>query len=94
MPLPGAACGWHLSSRPSIAWNPEAAHLQGTASLSARRVVLLGPAAPFCIQFPSVQVDDLLAGYAAAQHLVKLGHKRIAFLAGPLAAPWSHLVAL
>src|ERR1700744_1781238 len=53
------------------------------------RVVLLGPAAPFCNQFPSVQVDDLLASYAAAQHLVKLGHKRIAFLAGPPAAPWA-----
>lgn len=53
------------------------------------RVVLLGPAAPFCHQFPSVQVDDLIASYIAAQHLVKLGHKRIAFLAGPLAAPWS-----
>jgi LacI family transcriptional regulator len=53
------------------------------------RVVLLGPSAPFCNQFPSVQVDDLLASFAATQHLVKLGHKRIAFLAGPLAAPWS-----
>lgn len=53
------------------------------------RVVLLGPPAPFCSQFPSVQVDDLLASHAAAQHLLALGHKRIAFLAGPLAAPWS-----
>ncbi|HEX4262858.1 MAG TPA: LacI family DNA-binding transcriptional regulator [Verrucomicrobiae bacterium] len=53
------------------------------------RVVLLGPAAPFCNQFPSVQVDDLLASFAATQHLIKLGHKRIAFLAGPPAAPWA-----
>ncbi|HEX4646310.1 MAG TPA: substrate-binding domain-containing protein, partial [Verrucomicrobiae bacterium] len=53
------------------------------------RVVLLGPAAPFCNQFPSVQVDDLLASFAATQHLLKLGHKQIAFLAGPLAAPWA-----
>jgi LacI family transcriptional regulator len=53
------------------------------------RIVLLGPSAPFCGQFPSVQVDDLVASYMATQHLVKLGHKRIAFLAGPLAAPWS-----
>lgn len=53
------------------------------------RVVLLGPSAPFCSQFPSVQVDDLIASYMATQHLVKLGHKRIAFLAGPSAAPWS-----
>jgi LacI family transcriptional regulator len=53
------------------------------------RVILLGPAAPFCNQFASVQVDDLLASFAATQHLIKLGHKRIAFLAGPPAAPWA-----
>jgi DNA-binding LacI/PurR family transcriptional regulator len=52
-------------------------------------VVLLGPPAKFCDQFISVQVDDLLASYAATQHLTKLGHKRIAFFAGPQAAPWS-----
>jgi LacI family transcriptional regulator len=52
-------------------------------------VILLGPAAPFCNQFPSVHVDDLLASYAATQHLLKLGHKRIAFLAGPPVAPWA-----
>jgi LacI family transcriptional regulator len=52
-------------------------------------VVLLGPPAKFCSQFVSVQVDDLLGSYAAAQHLIKLGHKRIAFLSGPQAAPWS-----
>jgi len=53
------------------------------------RVVLLGPSAPFCNQFPSVQVDDILASFAATQHLLKLGHKRVAFLSGPLAAPWA-----
>jgi LacI family transcriptional regulator len=53
------------------------------------RVVLLGPSAPFCNQFPCVQVDDLLASFAATQHLLKLGHKRIAFLSGPTAAPWA-----
>jgi DNA-binding LacI/PurR family transcriptional regulator len=53
------------------------------------RVVLLGPSAPFCNQFPAVQVDDLVASFTATQHLLKLGHKQIAFLAGPLAAPWS-----
>jgi LacI family transcriptional regulator len=52
-------------------------------------VVLLGPAAPFCSQFVSVQVDNLTASYSATQHLLKLGHKRIAFLAGLLAEPWS-----
>jgi LacI family transcriptional regulator len=53
------------------------------------RVVLLGPSASFCNQFPGVQVDDLVASFTATQHLLKLGHKRIAFLAGPPAAPWA-----
>jgi LacI family transcriptional regulator len=53
------------------------------------RVILLGPSAPFCNAFPSVHVDDLPASFAATQHLLKLGHKRIAFLAGPAAAPWA-----
>ena len=51
--------------------------------------VLLGPPASFCSQFPWVQVDDLVASYSATQHLLKLGHKRIAFLAGPQASPIS-----
>jgi LacI family transcriptional regulator len=55
----------------------------------ATPTVLLGPPAKFCSQFLSVQVDDLLASYTVTQHLLKLGHKRIAFLSGPLAAPWS-----
>ncbi|MDB6110354.1 MAG: Transcriptional regulator, LacI family [Pedosphaera sp.] len=52
-------------------------------------VVILGHNAPFCRQFVSVETDDLLAGYAATLHLLALGHKRIAFLAGPHAAPWA-----
>jgi LacI family transcriptional regulator len=51
--------------------------------------VLLGHTAPFCSQFVNVETDDLLASYAVTQHLLKLGHKRIAFLAGPLATPWT-----
>jgi len=51
--------------------------------------VLLGHAAPFCNQFVNVETDDLLASYAVTQHLLKLGHKRIAFFAGPLATPWT-----
>src|SRR5712691_7772639 len=59
--------------------------------LAARRVptVLLGHTAPFCNQFVNVETDDLLGGYAAAQHLIKLGHRRIAFFAGPSATPWN-----
>jgi len=59
--------------------------------LFARRIptVLLGHAAPFCNHFVNVETDDLLASYAVTQHLLKLGHKRIAFFAGPLATPWN-----
>src|SRR5450759_416705 len=51
--------------------------------------VLLGHTAPFCSQFVNVEADDLLASYAVTQHLLKLGHKRIAFFAGPLVTPWT-----
>jgi DNA-binding LacI/PurR family transcriptional regulator len=59
--------------------------------LAARRVptVLLGHLAPFCNQFVNVENDDLLGSYAATQHLIKLGHRRIAFLAGPSGTPWN-----
>jgi LacI family transcriptional regulator len=52
--------------------------------------VLLGPPAPFCTPFASVQIEEMLASYALTQHLLKLGHKRIAYLTGPIAAPWAH----
>jgi LacI family transcriptional regulator len=52
--------------------------------------VLLGPPATFCKSFPSVEIEELIASYNATQHLLKLGHKRIAYLTGPPAAPWAH----
>ncbi|MDB6015723.1 MAG: Transcriptional regulator, LacI family [Pedosphaera sp.] len=52
-------------------------------------VVILGHGAPFCRQFVSVETDDLIASYAATRHLLQLGHTKIAFFAGPQAAPWS-----
>jgi LacI family repressor for deo operon, udp, cdd, tsx, nupC, and nupG len=57
----------------------------------ARQVpaVLLEHPLPHCAQFTCVHTDDLLAGYSAAQHLIKLGHRRIAFLAGTPGAPWA-----
>jgi LacI family transcriptional regulator len=60
--------------------------------LLARQVptVLLGHTAPFCSNFVNVEADDLFGGHAITQLLLKLGHKRIAFLAGPSATPWSH----
>jgi LacI family transcriptional regulator len=59
--------------------------------LLARKVptVLLGHTAAFCSQFPNVATDDLAGSYLATQHLLQLGHKRIAFLSGPPAAPWT-----
>jgi LacI family transcriptional regulator len=51
--------------------------------------VLLGHTAPFCSQFVNVATDDFLGGYTITQHLLKLGHKRIAFLAGPPGTPWT-----
>jgi LacI family transcriptional regulator, galactose operon repressor len=53
-------------------------------------VVLLGPPAPFCKTFQSIETEELLASYNATQHLLKLGHKRIAYLTGPPVAPWAH----
>ena len=50
-------------------------------------VVLLGPRAPFCEGFVNVETDDSTASYTATQHLLELGHRRIAFLAGPAAVP-------
>jgi DNA-binding LacI/PurR family transcriptional regulator len=49
--------------------------------------VILGHCAPFCSQFVSVATDDVLGSYTATQHLLQLGHKRIAFLAGSPANP-------
>ena len=59
--------------------------------LLARRMptVLLGHAVPFCSQFVNVATDDLSAGFTLTQHLLQLGHRRIAFLAGPPGTPWS-----
>jgi LacI family transcriptional regulator len=51
--------------------------------------VLLGQSAPFCSSFTTVESDDLGGGYAAARHLLELGHRRIAFFSGPAAPPWS-----
>jgi LacI family transcriptional regulator len=52
--------------------------------------VLIGPPAPFCKSFVSVEIDEQGASYTATQHLLKLGHKRIAYLTGPSTAPWVH----
>lgn len=53
-------------------------------------VVLLGPPAPFCKNFISIEIEEALASYNVTRHLIELGHKRIAYLTGPPAAPWAH----
>jgi DNA-binding LacI/PurR family transcriptional regulator len=52
-------------------------------------VVVLGHSAPFCRMFANVETDDMLASYSVTKHLLGLGHRRIAFFAGPQSAPWS-----
>jgi len=52
-------------------------------------VVVLGHTAPFCSNFVNVEADDVQGSYAITQHLLNSGHRRIAFLSGPLAAPWT-----
>lgn len=52
-------------------------------------VVIWGHKAPFCAGFPSVETEDLLGAYSATQHLIALGHRRIAYLSGPNVAPWN-----
>lgn len=52
--------------------------------------VLLGPPAPFCRSFPGIEIEELVASYNMTRHLLKLGHKRIAYLTGPTVAPWAH----
>jgi LacI family transcriptional regulator, galactose operon repressor len=51
--------------------------------------VVLGHPPAFCTQFPAVEIDDRAGGYAAARHLLNLGHHQIAFLAGPQGAAWA-----
>jgi len=50
--------------------------------------VVLGHRAPFCEEFANVETDSLHATMEATKHLIQLGHRRIAFFSGPLAAPW------
>jgi DNA-binding LacI/PurR family transcriptional regulator len=50
-------------------------------------VVLLGSRAPFCERFPAIETDDTAASEETTRHLIQLGHRRIAFFAGPLVSP-------
>ncbi len=49
--------------------------------------VLLGQSSTFCSGFHTVEIDDVAASQTATEHLLQLGHKRIAFLSGPQISP-------
>jgi LacI family transcriptional regulator len=68
--------------------SPEAKAYQELRTRSTP-VVILGHPAPFCSGFVHVEADDIQGSHAVTEHLLELGHRRIAFLAGPLAAPWT-----
>jgi LacI family transcriptional regulator len=51
--------------------------------------LILGHRAQFCSQFAGVETDDALASAQVVEHLLKLGHRRIAFLGGPSIATWA-----
>lgn len=50
-------------------------------------VVVLGHCPPSCQGFANVETDDLAASAAMTRHLLELGHRRIAFLAGSQSSP-------
>ena len=52
--------------------------------------VILGSRAKFCASFPCVESDDAAASASVTRHLLDLGHRRIAFFAGPQMSPWAH----
>ena len=53
--------------------------------LKKRRIptVIMGPLADFCKDFVNVQTLGNESAFGMTQHLIDLGHKRIAFFAGP-----------
>jgi LacI family transcriptional regulator len=51
--------------------------------------VILGQRAPFCARYPAIETADADASESATRHLLELGHRRIAFFAGPMVAPWA-----
>ena len=53
------------------------------------RVVVLGVAPDYCRAFARVAADEAVASREVTQHLLSLGHRRIAFLAGPTISPSS-----
>ena len=55
---------------------------------SGTPTVILGPPAPFCSRFVNVQGEESEGSFRLTQHLIELGHRRIAFFCGPSRSPW------
>ena len=53
----------------------------------AVKTVLLGHRAPFCEHLAAVETADFEASRQLTTHLLELGHRRIAYLAGPVISP-------
>lgn len=51
------------------------------------KTVLLGHRAPFCQSFAAVETADFEASRQLTTHLLELGHRRIAYFAGPAVSP-------
>lgn len=51
------------------------------------KTVLLGHRAPFCESFTAVETADFEASRQLTKHLLELGHRRIAYFAGPVISP-------
>ncbi|MCS7090978.1 MAG: LacI family transcriptional regulator [Limisphaera sp.] len=58
-------------------------------AVSGTPVVILGQPPLSSLPFPSVAGEDIEGAYEGTRHLLELGHRRIAFLAGPVTAPWA-----
>ena len=82
--------------------SPEIANSEGGAETGAGRsyyeklladgvhMVFVNGGAP-TLDVPDIVVDEHLAGYAAARHLIDLGHRRVGFVSGPARALPSRL---
>jgi DNA-binding LacI/PurR family transcriptional regulator len=58
---------------------PLTAHEVSALGKLHRPVAMVGPAVP---GLSGVRIDDVVAGYTAAKHLLDLGHRRIGFVGG------------
>ncbi|MBM3830956.1 MAG: LacI family transcriptional regulator [Verrucomicrobia bacterium] len=85
-----------LSRRVDGLFISPASRMEATAKVyeelqaSGTPVVILGSRAKFCASFPCVESDDMAASANVTRHLLELGHRRIAFFAGPQVSPWAN----